>query len=183
MKGSTPKNQPGRAASVRCSKNPEKWDILGNGRWAGARESHEKIVVLGLPEDGEREHFGNQEKERPRRIAHNFGWGMMRMPTTLRADLDIVSEDESEDEENKSQGEHWRRPYRSRNWLSRVCHLTWTGANGKQLPPVGQSCLILTGDAGKDVGKIGLEIWQTKSMTSIMWIDDVTGEASQVCDP
>jgi hypothetical protein len=86
----------------------------------------------------------------------------MRTPTTIRAGVDVVSKDESDGEEVESIGRRATCSYRSRNWISRIQELTRTGRNGACLPPVGRFCLILKGDADKDVGRMALVTRQTK---------------------
>jgi hypothetical protein len=43
------------------------------------------------------------------------------------------------------------------------------------LPPVGWLYLILKGDADKDIRRMGLVLWQTKSVVAIVWQDAKRG--------
>jgi hypothetical protein len=93
----------------------------------------------------------------------------MRTPENRGTELGVISDDEPEETGLQIRQ---RRTYRSRNWVSRVPWLTRTGVNGKKLLPVGQFCLILKGDADKDVGHMGMVTRQTKSMVSVVWKDE-----------
>jgi hypothetical protein len=108
--------------------------------------------------------------------AHKVGISEMRTPENQGTELGVISDEEPE--ENGLQRRR-RRTYRSRNWVSRVPWLTRTGVNGKKLPPVGRFCLILKGDADKDVGRMGMVTRQTKSMVSIVWKDELTGRVRE----
>jgi hypothetical protein len=103
----------------------------------------------------------------------------MRTMTTIRAGVDVVSEDESDEEEVESIGRRATRSYRSRNWISRIRELTQTGRNGARLPPVGRFCLILKGDVDNDVGRMALVTCQTKSMVSVTWKEEITGATKE----
>jgi hypothetical protein len=45
------------------------------------------------------------------------------------------------------------------------------GIKRKETPPVGRFCLILKGDANKDMGRMGIVSRQTKCMVAILWKD------------
>ena len=103
----------------------------------------------------------------------------MRTPSTIRTGIEVVSEEESEDDDVESIGRQTTRSYRSRNWISRVRNLTRTGRNGARLPPVGRYCLVLKGDADKDVGRMALVTRQTKSMVTVVWKEEITGATKE----
>jgi hypothetical protein len=103
----------------------------------------------------------------------------MRTPSTVRTGIEVVSEEESEDDDVESMGRRTTRSYRSRSWISRVRNLTRTGRNGARLPPVGRYCLILKGDADKDVGRMALVTRQTKSRVSVTWKEETTGATKE----
>jgi hypothetical protein len=53
------------------------------------------------------------------------------------------------------------------------------GSSGKKLPPVGWFCLILKGDANKDVERMGIVLHQTKCMVAIVWKDGKSGKTQE----
>ena len=57
--------------------------------------------------------------------------------------------------------------------------LTQTGRNGNKRPPVGRFCLILRGDADKDVGRMGIVSRQTKCMVAVVWRDGRSGKTQE----
>jgi hypothetical protein len=100
----------------------------------------------------------------------------MRTPENIRSDVGVISEDEDEEEEPIMR---LTRPYRSRNWLMRIPWLTRTGVNGKRQPPVGRLCLILKGDAEKDLGRMCVVSRQTKCMVSVVWKEETSGRTHE----
>ena len=100
----------------------------------------------------------------------------MRTPENIRSDVGVISEDEDEEEEPIMR---LTRPYRSRNWLMRIPWLTRTGVNGKRRPPVGRLCLILKGDAEKDLGRMCVVSRQTKCMVSVVWKEETSGRTHE----
>jgi hypothetical protein len=100
----------------------------------------------------------------------------MRTPENIRSDVGVISEDEDEEEEPIMR---LTRPYRSRNWLMRIPWLTSTGVNGKRRPPVGRLCLILKGDAEKDLGRMCVVSRQTKCMVSVVWKEETSGRTHE----
>jgi hypothetical protein len=93
-----------------------------------------------------------------------------------KADVGLVSEEESDDDRADAR---LRRTYQPRSWKNRLRWLTRTGLNGNKLPPVGRFCLILKGDADKDVGRMGLVSRQTKCMVAIVWKDAKSGKTRE----
>jgi hypothetical protein len=93
-----------------------------------------------------------------------------------RADVGVVSEKESDED---GVGERSKRTYQPRSWKSRLRWLTRTESNGKKLPPVGRFCLILKGDAEKDVGGMGIVSRQTRCMVAIVWKGAKSGETHE----
>jgi hypothetical protein len=101
----------------------------------------------------------------------------MRTSQSWDPDVGVISEDDGEEEDLPLKQN--KRGYRSRNWLKWVAWLTWTGRNGTKRPPVGQICLVLKGEMDKDLGWMGVVSHQTKSMVSIIWKDEDTGQTQE----
>lgn len=101
----------------------------------------------------------------------------MRTSQSWDPEVGIISEDDGDAEDPP--GRRSKRGYRSRNWLKRVAWLTRTGRNGSKRPPVGRICLVLKGDMDKDLGRMGVVSRQTKSMVSIVWKDEETGQTCE----
>jgi hypothetical protein len=98
-----------------------------------------------------------------------FAGSQVKMLTPKqRADVGVVSEEESDDD---GMVERPKRAYEPRSWKNRLRWLTQTGASRKKLPPVGRFCLILKGDTSKDMGRMGIVSRQTKCMVAIVWKD------------
>jgi hypothetical protein len=93
-----------------------------------------------------------------------------------RAGVGVVSEEESDED---SAGERSTQKYQPRSWKSRLRWLTQTGSSGKKLPPVGRFCLIMKGDADKDVGRMGIVSRQTRCMVAIVWKDAKSGRTKE----
>ena len=93
-----------------------------------------------------------------------------------KADVGVVSDEESGED---SVGERAERTYQPRSWKNRLRWLTQTGLSGKKLQPVGRFCLILKGDADKDVGRMGIVSRQTRCMVAIVWKDAKSGKTQE----
>jgi hypothetical protein len=104
----------------------------------------------------------------------------MQTPENLLLDVGVISEEEDGEEEPIM----WlTRTYRSRNWLRQISWLTRTGVNGKRQPLVGRLCLILKGDAEKDLGRMCVVSRQTKCMVSVIWKDETSGRMQKLKHP
>jgi hypothetical protein len=112
-------------------------------------------------------------------FAHNLWEKIMRTSAGLRESLGVVSEEENDDDKEELVLPRQRQPYWSLNWFSRLWWLTRIGQNGNWLPPVGQFCLILKGEADTDVGRMGVVNQQMKCMVSVIWRDERTGETRE----
>ncbi len=93
-----------------------------------------------------------------------------------KANARVVSEEESGED---SVGERAERTYQPQSWKNQLRWLTQTGSSGKTLPPVGRFCLIMKGDADKDVGRMGIVSRQTRCMVAIVWKDAKSGRTKE----
>jgi hypothetical protein len=93
-----------------------------------------------------------------------------------RAEVGVVSDEESDED---GIVERPKCAYEPRSWRNRLRWLTQTGASQKKLPPVGRFCLILKGDADKDMGRMGIVSRQTKCMVAIVWKDEKNGRVQE----
>jgi hypothetical protein len=118
-----------------------------------------------------------QSSETHKNLTETFAGSQINLLTPRqRAEVGIVSEEELDDDGIVERPKHGYEPRSWRNWLQ---WLTQTGASRKKLPPVGQFCLILKGDADKNMGQMGIVLRQTKCMVAIVWKDAKNGRVQE----
>ena len=64
----------------------------------------------------------------------------------------LVTDEESSDE---GEDEHARGQVNQTSAQQRIQKLPWMGPRGNVLPRVGQQCLVMVGDSGRDIGQVG----------------------------
>jgi hypothetical protein len=118
-----------------------------------------------------------QSSETHKNLTEHFAGSQINMLTPRqRAEVRKVSKEESDDNGIVK----WpKRGYEPRSWRNQLRWLTQTGASRKKLPPVSRFCLILKGDADKDMGQMGIVSRQTKCMVAIVWKDAKNGRVQE----
>ena len=58
------------------------------------------------------------------------------------------------------------------SWLARgLRQLSWSKKAGKELPPVGQRCLVVRGKEGHDLGQTAIVAMQTRARVGVAYLD------------